>query len=314
MASSFHCRILREQLKLFRCWKRFYSNKDFVKVVEVGPRDGLQNEKEIIDTDVKIQLIDKLSETGLSVIEVTSFVSPKWVPQMSDHSAVMTGIKRKSGVSYPALVPNMQGFYSAVKAGVKEIAIFASASEAFSKKNINCTIEESLKRFEPVCNAAIEKDIKVRGYVSCVVGCPYEGIVQPDAVSKVAQHLIKLGCYEISLGDTIGIGSPESISLMLSCVKEDVPVSKLAIHCHDTYGKAISNIEAAIELGIRVVDSSVGGLGGCPYAKGASGNVATENVLQMLHNKGKITGVDVLAVINIAKWIKTILSRSRVQQ
>lgn len=287
---------------------RFLSD-DYVKIVEVGPRDGLQNEKAIISTDVKVEFINKLSNTGLSVIEATSFVSPKWVPQLADNKEIMSKIERKKNVSYPVLVPNIKGFQSAVEVDVKEIAIFGAASEVFTKKNINCTIEESLRRFKDVCVAAQNKNIKIRGYVSCVVGCPYEGDVDSSVVLKIAKALLKMGCYEISLGDTIGIGTSESTAKMLKSVLEAIPSEKLAIHCHDTYGRALSNIETALEMGIRVVDSSVYGLGGCPYAKGASGNVATEKVVQYLHTNGMETGVDMNLITNVGKWISQYISK-----
>ena len=274
-----------------------------MKIVEVGPRDGLQNEKVIIDTDVKVKLVDKLSETGLSVIETTSFVSPKWIPQFKDSTEVMKQIQRHAGVSYPVLVPNLIGFAKAVEVGAEEVAIFGAASEAFTKKNINCTIDESLQRFEAVCEAAVKANMRVRGYVSCVVGCPYEGDVDPSMVAHVSKKLVDMGCYEISLGDTIGVGTPEKVRAMLTCVAQDIPYHRLAIHCHDTYGRALDNIAEAVDMGVRVVDSSVAGLGGCPYAKGASGNVATEKVVDMLHARGMATGVDVDRLRKIAKWI-----------
>lgn len=289
--------------------RKSFSTDSYVKIVEVGPRDGLQNEKKIIESDTKVAFIDKLSETGLPVIEVTSFVSPKWVPQFKDNSEVMNRIQRKEGVSYPVLVPNIKGFVEAMKVSVEEIAIFGAASEAFTKKNINCSIDESLKRFEDVCDAARKADIKVRGYVSCVVGCPYEGDIDPNVVSYVSNKLVEMGCYEISLGDTIGIGTPQSISEMLSCVMKDIPAPQLAIHCHDTYERALDNITRAVEMGIRVVDSSTGGLGGCPYAKGATGNVATEKVIAMLHEQGMTTGVDVDKIKDIGVWISSIVKQ-----
>ncbi|KAB5561944.1 hypothetical protein PHYPO_G00012300 [Pangasianodon hypophthalmus] len=288
-----------------------------VKIVEVGPRDGLQNEKTVVPAEVKIRLIDMLSEAGLPVIEATSFVSPKWVPQMADQEEVMRGISRKPGVNYPVLTPNLKGYRAAVKAGAKEVAIFGAASELFSKKNINCSVEESLQRFEEVMSAAKQEGVPVRGYVSCVLGCPYEGKVSPLKVADVAKRLYAMGCYEISLGDTIGVGTPGGMSEMLEAVMKEVPVSALAVHCHDTYGQALANILVALQNGISVVDSSVSGLGGCPYAQGASGNVATEDVVYMLHGLGIHTGVDLQKLIDAGSFICRSLNRrtsSRVAQ
>ena len=263
-----------------------------VKIVEVGPRDGLQNEKVQISAEDKIALIELLADAGVTYIESGSFVSPKWVPQMATSTDVFTGIKRKGNVTYAALTPNMKGFEAAVAVHADEVAIFGAASEAFSQKNINCSIDESLQRFEPIMQAAKAANIPVRGYVSCVVGCPYEGDIAPEQVAMVAEKLYKMGCYEISLGDTIGVGTPASVSRMLQVVSTKVPVEKLAVHFHDTYGQALSNIYAALQTGIKVVDSAIAGLGGCPYAKGASGNVATEDVLYMLNGLGITTGID----------------------
>ncbi|KAI1894981.1 hypothetical protein AGOR_G00101260 [Albula goreensis] len=282
---------------------------DRVKIVEVGPRDGLQNEKTIVPAEVKIRLIDMLSEAGLPVIEATSFVSPKWVPQMADQVEVMKGIHRRPGVIYPVLTPNLKGFQAAVKAGAGEVAIFGAASELFSKKNINCTVEESLQRFEEVTKAAKEAGVPVRGYVSCVLGCPYEGKVSPEKVAQVAKRLYTMGCYEISLGDTIGVGTPGSMYEMLVAVTQVVPVDALAVHCHDTYGQALANILVALQMGISVVDSSVAGLGGCPYAQGASGNVATEDVVYMLHGLGIHTGVDMAKLMDAGAFICQALNR-----
>ncbi|XP_050395387.1 hydroxymethylglutaryl-CoA lyase, mitochondrial [Patella vulgata] len=281
----------------------------FVKIVEVGPRDGLQNEKEIVPTDVKVEFINRLSDTGLSVIEVTSFVSPKWVPQMSDHKEVLDRIQRKSGVVFSALTPNIQGFQAAVSAKADEVAIFGAASESFSKKNINCSIEESLNRFQQVTQAAKQSNIPVRGYVSCVLGCPYEGDVSADKVAQVAKRLYDMGCYEISLGDTIGVGTPGQVKQLITSVSKVVPVDKLAIHCHDTYGQALANIFSALQMGVSVVDSSVSGLGGCPYAKGASGNVSTEDVVYLLNGLGIKTGVDVQKLIEAGQFISQALGR-----
>jgi isopropylmalate/homocitrate/citramalate synthase len=261
-------------------------------MVEVGPRDGLQNEAETVPTDVKVALIDALSETGLGVIEAGAFVSPKWVPQMADSAEVLAAIARKPGVCYPVLVPNMKGFEASQAAGVEEIAIFGATSETFTQKNINCSIAESLDRFAPVAAAAKEKGIRLRGYVSCVLGCPYEGEIAVAAVTEVAGKLFDLGCYEISLGDTIGVGTPAKARAMIEASAARVPVDRLAVHFHDTYGQALANILACLELGVATVDSSVAGLGGCPYAQGASGNVASEDVLYMLNGLGIETGVD----------------------
>uniref|UniRef100_A0AAY4BNA6 hydroxymethylglutaryl-CoA lyase n=1 Tax=Denticeps clupeoides TaxID=299321 RepID=A0AAY4BNA6_9TELE len=280
-----------------------------VKIVEVGPRDGLQNEKTIVPAEVKICLIDMLSEAGLPVIEATSFVSPKWVPQMADQVEVMKGISKKPGVNYPVLTPNLKGFQAAVKAGATEVAIFGAASELFSKKNINCSVEESLQRFEEVAKAAKEQGVAVRGYVSCVLGCPYEGKVAPGKVAQVAKRLYAMGCYEISLGDTTGVGTPGGMIEMLEAVKHEVPVEALAVHCHDTYGQALANILVALQMGISVVDSSVAGLGGCPYAQGASGNVATEDVVYMLHGLGIQTGVDLAKLMDAGAFICQSLNR-----
>ncbi|CAL8294482.1 unnamed protein product [Arctogadus glacialis] len=282
---------------------------DRVKIVEVGPRDGLQNEKTIVPAETKIRLIDMLSDSGLSVIEATSFVSPKWVPQMADQMEVMKGIRRKPGVSYPVLTPNLKGFQAAVEAGASEVAIFGAASELFSKKNINCSVEESLQRFEQVMVAAKAAGVPVRGYVSCVLGCPYEGKVAPAKVAQVAKRLYSMGCYEISLGDTIGVGTPGGMSEMLEAVCKVVPVGALAVHCHDTYGQALANILVALQMGVSVVDSSVGGLGGCPYAQGASGNVATEDVVYMLHGLGIQTGVDLPKLMDAGAFICHSLNR-----
>jgi hydroxymethylglutaryl-CoA lyase len=280
-----------------------------VKIVEVGPRDGLQNEQQIVATATKIELIQRLADAGLRTVEATAFVSPKWVPQMADSAQVMAGIQRKAGVSYPALVPNMQGFDAALAAGVKEIAVFGAASETFSQKNINCSIDESFKRFEPVAQAARKHKIKMRGYVSCVLGCPYEGKIKPSAVAKVAQKLFDLGCYEISLGDTIGVGTPGKTQAMLEAVAKKIPVKQLAGHYHDTFGQALANIFASLQMGVSVFDSSIAGLGGCPYAKGASGNVATEDVVYMLNGLNIKTGVDLEQLIRIGEFICAALGR-----
>uniref|UniRef100_A0A673FLY0 hydroxymethylglutaryl-CoA lyase n=1 Tax=Sinocyclocheilus rhinocerous TaxID=307959 RepID=A0A673FLY0_9TELE len=279
-----------------------------VKIVEVGPRDGLQNEKEIVPTEVKIQLIDMLSQTGLPVIEATSFVSSKWVAQMADHTAVLRGIKRSPDVRYPVLTPNAQGFQAAFAAGATEVAVFGSASETFSRKNINCSIEESLQRFEQVISAAKQEGIPVRG---CVSQTPTVLQIMVTQRVVVANGLFycTYSCYEVSLGDTIGVGTAGSMAEMLSDVLTEVPVSALAVHCHDTYGQALPNILIALQMGVSVVDSSVAGLGGCPYAKGASGNVSTEDVLYMLHGLGIETGVDMLKVMEAGEFICRALNR-----
>jgi len=285
-----------------------------VKIVEVGPRDGLQNEPVAVTTDVKIEFIDRLSDTGIRAIEATAFVSPKWVPQMADNAEIMSGIHKKAGVSYPVLVPNMQGFEAALAAGCDEVAVFAAASESFSKRNINCSIDESLDRFAPVIEAAGAKGVKVRGYISCVLGCPFEGKVEPEAVARIAQRLAALGCYEISLGDTIGVGTPAATQAMIDAVSAKVPVDRLAGHFHDTYGQALANILAAMQRKVAVFDSSVAGLGGCPYAPGATGNVATEDVLYMLTGLEIDTGVDLDAIIDAGVFISEALGRSVVSK
>lgn len=280
-----------------------------VKMVEVSPRDGLQNEPKIVPASIKIDFINQLAETGLSVIETTSFVSAKWIPQLADNYQVLTGINFKPGVSYPVLVPNMQGFEAALAAGAKEIAVFGAASETFSQKNINCSIAESLQRFAEVISAAKKHRIKVRGYVSCALGCPYEGEIKPSAVATVAEKLFELGCYEISLGDTIGVGTPKKAQDMVMAVAKKIPIKFLAAHFHDTYGQALANLLAVLECGIAVVDSSVAGLGGCPYAKGATGNVASEDVLYMLNGLGIVTGVDLNKLIAVGNFISHFLGR-----
>ena len=282
----------------------------FVKLVEVGPRDGLQNESKTLTSQLRIELIDRLSGSGLRVVEAGAFVSPKWVPQMANTAEVLSGITRNPGTSYPVLVPNMKGFESAFAAGANEIAVFGAASETFSQKNINCSIKESLSRFEAFIAAAKTNNIKIRGYVSCVLGCPYEGEVSIETVVKTATQLYEMGCYEVSLGDTIGTGTPLKARKMIRAVAESIPVEKLAVHFHDTYGQALANIFAALEEGVSVVDSSVGGLGGCPYAKGASGNVATEDVLYMLEGMGIETGVDSTSIIETAHWISDRLGKA----
>ena len=278
-----------------------YAKK--IKMVEVGPRDGLQNEPGTVTTAAKIELIDRLGAAGVTAIEVGSFVSPKRVPQMADTSEVVAGISRLDGVRYAALTPNMQGFEAAMTAGVNEVAVFAAATEAFSQKNINCSIRESLDRFRPVCEAAQAAKIPVRGYISCVLGCPYEGGVDPKAVGSVAGTLMDMGCYEISLGDTIGVGTPADVRALIAAVAEVVAAEKLAVHFHDTYGQALANILAALEMEISVVDSAVGGLGGCPYAEGATGNVASEDVLYMLNGLGLETGIALEDLVAAGRFI-----------
>ena len=283
--------------------------KSDVRIVEVGPRDGLQNEKNIIATADKIALIDRLSATGLRSIEATSFVSPKWVPQLADAAEVYAGIARQPGISYPVLVPNEQGYERALAVGVTEIAVFTAASEAFNRKNINASIDESLARFAPVMERAQADGVKVRGYVSTVLGCPYQGDVPVSDVVRVAKALHDMGCYEVSLGDTIGVGTPGKARAMLKAVADEVPMPALAIHFHDTYGQALSNILACLEEGVAVVDAAVSGAGGCPYAKGASGNVASEDVVYMLHGLGIGTGIDLDRLAETGRWLAALLGR-----
>ncbi|MFZ0393965.1 MAG: hydroxymethylglutaryl-CoA lyase [Terracidiphilus sp.] len=280
-----------------------------VRIVEVGPRDGLQNEKQTVPTETKFALIGLLTDAGLKTIEATAFVSPRWVPQMADHAEVLRALPRREGVSYPVLVPNLKGFEAALAAGATEVAVFAAASERFSQKNINCSIAESLERFAPVFAAARAANVRVRGYVSCVLGCPYEGEVAPERVAEVAGKLLDEGCYEISLGDTIGVGTPNRTKDVIARVAERVPVASLAGHFHDTYGQALANIYAAMELGVRVFDASVSGLGGCPYAPGAAGNVATEDLVYMLNGMGVETGVDLDRLIAAGAYICERLGR-----
>lgn len=278
-----------------------------VKIVEVGPRDGLQNEKRLLPAAVKIELIERLADAGLTAIEATSFVSPKWVPQMGDADEVLRAVlaspRRRAGVAFPVLTPNLKGFDAAVEAGATEVAIFGAASESFSQKNINCSIAESLKRFDVVVDAASALDIKVRGYVSCVVACPYEGAIDPERAAFVAQRLYEMGCYEVSLGDTIGAGTPASVQRMLAACAARVPMAKLAGHYHDTYGMAIANIYASLEMGMAVFDSSIAGLGGCPYAPGAAGNLATEDLVFLLQGLGIESGVDMDKLLAAGQFI-----------
>jgi hydroxymethylglutaryl-CoA lyase len=282
---------------------------EHVRLVEVGPRDGLQNESGEVPTAARIELIDRLADAGLKTIESGSFVSPKWVPRMADTAAVMAGIRRRDDVSYPVLVPNMKGLEGAIASNAGEISVFAAATEKFSLTNINCSIAESLDRFRPVCESALKQGMRVRGYISCVLGCPYEGAVDSSAVASVARELAGMGCYEVSLGDTIGIGTPLAARAMVDRVAEVVPREKLAVHFHDTCGQALANILACLERGIAVVDSSVAGLGGCPYAKGATGNVASEDVLYMLDGMGIRTGVDLARLVEAGQFISDILGR-----
>lgn len=285
------------------------SLPDSVKIVEVGPRDGLQNEQQSVPTRVRIELIERLADAGLPVVEAGAFVSPLWVPQMSATGEVLAGIRRKAGVSYPVLVPNMRGLEAALAAGAEEIAVFGAASERFSQQNINCSIDQSLARFAPVVSAARERGIRARGYVSCVLGCPYEGEIAPQAVARVAAALYAMGCYEISLGDTIGVGTPLKAQRLLETVAREVPLAHLAAHFHDTYGQALANLFAVLQLGLANVDSAVAGLGGCPYAPGASGNVATEDVVYLLNGLGITSGVDLTRLAVTGRWICERLGR-----
>jgi hydroxymethylglutaryl-CoA lyase len=280
-----------------------------VRIVDVGPRDGLQNEQMQVPTQVKLELIGRLADAGLRAVEATAFVSPKWIPQMADHTEVLEGIRRKPGVSYPVLTPNLKGFEAARAAGATEVAVFGAASESFSKKNINCSIAESLERFRPVADAARQAGIQVRGYISCVLGCPYEGEIAPGKVAEVARALHDMGCYEISLGDTIGTGTPGRTKAMIEACAGKVPIERLAGHYHDTYGQALVNIYASLEMGVATFDSSVAGLGGCPYAKGASGNVATEDVVYMLNGLGIDTGIDLAKLVATGQWICGVIGK-----
>ncbi|QFT85430.1 Hydroxymethylglutaryl-CoA lyase YngG [Halomonas sp. THAF12] len=280
-----------------------------VRLVEVGPRDGLQNEPEAIDTGTKLALIDRLGAAGITHIEAASFVSPKWVPQMADHREVMHGLRRHQGVTYSALTPNLKGLETALECGVDEVAVFGAASEAFSRKNINCSVAESLERFAPVLERAREANVRVRGYVSCVLGCPYEGEIAPARVAEVSKALFDMGCYEVSLGDTIGTGTPLKAKRMLEAVAREVPIERLGAHFHDTYGQALANLYAVLEEGIAVIDSSVAGLGGCPYAKGASGNVASEDVVYLLNGLGIEHGVDLEKLAATGSWITRAIDR-----
>jgi len=285
------------------------STADFINIVEVGPRDGIQNEQRIIPLEVKLSLIHRLQQTGLRVIETTGFVHPLWVPQLADAEHIMRRIKPGADIRYPVLVPNMRGLERALEAGAKEIALFTAASEAFNQKNINCSIAESIERFKPVMEKALSLDMPVRGYISCVLGCPFQGDIPVGNVVRVAERLLDIGCYEISLGDTIGVGTPLNAREMVRQVSESVAIEKLAVHFHDTYGQALANILACLDLGVDTVDASVSGLGGCPYAPGASGNVATEDVVYMLHGMGIKTGIDLDALVSAGHFISDALGR-----
>jgi len=280
-----------------------------VRLVEVGPRDGLQNEATLVPTEVKVELIERLADAGLPAVEATSFVSPKWVPQMADAAEVMARIRRKPGVSYPVLVPNLKGLEAAIAARAEEVAVFGAATESFSRRNINCGIDESLDRFAPVCEQALASGLRVRGYVSVVLGCPYEGAVAPEAVAHVSKRLYAMGCYEVSLGDTTGMGTPARTQQMIEAVAKHVPVAKLAGHYHDTFGQALANILASMDLGVATFDCSVAGLGGCPYSPGATGNVATEDVLYLLDGLGVHTGVDMTKLAEAGRFICEAIGR-----
>lgn len=314
---SFHCRSLSRRLRALNSYRRMLSTQNntlprSVIIQEVGPRDGLQNEKRIIPLETKLQLVELLTATGLSRIEVGSFVSPKWVPQMADSEEIFRHLQLRglsSRAAYCALTPNLHGLESAIRCGVSEVAVFGAASEAFSMKNINCDIDTSLNRFQEVCKKAVLEGIKIRGYVSCVLGCPYSGFVPPAKVLHVTKRLLEMGCYEVSLGDTIGVGTPGSTKKLLETILKDVPANKLAVHFHDTYGQALTNIYVALEHGINIVDSSVSGLGGCPYATGASGNVATEDVVYMMNGLGIETNVDLDKLLIASKFIDEALAR-----
>ncbi|MGR6873208.1 hydroxymethylglutaryl-CoA lyase [Pseudomonas sp. HK3] len=286
----------------------------YVKIIEVGPRDGLQNEKQILSVALRVELIERLAKAGLNKIEAGSFVSPKWVPQMSGTDDVLDAlntseVKAQTGAQYAVLTPNLKGLEGAIQHRADEIAIFGAASESFTQKNINCSIKQSLQRFEDIAASAQQLNLPMRGYVSTIIGCPYEGDINPQAVADVAKTLYQMGCFEISLGDTIGVGTPIKFKRMLDAVLKEVPANKIAVHCHNTYGQALVNIYASLEYGINKIDSAVAGLGGCPYAKGASGNIATEDVLYMLHGMNIDTGVDLNQVIDIGNWICSALQR-----
>jgi hydroxymethylglutaryl-CoA lyase len=285
-----------------------------VKIVEVGPRDGLQNESVTVPAEIKVQLVEMLADAGLAVIESGAFVSPKWVPQMATSGAVYQQISKRDGVSYPMLVPNLKGLELAHAAGVREVALFAATTETFSQKNTNCSIAESIERFNAVIDAALRLDIKVRGYISCVLGCPYEGEVSTDIVLMLAQKMFERGCYEVSLGDTIGVGTAGQAQALVETLARELPIDRLAAHFHDTYGQALANIHAVMQSGISVIDSSVAGLGGCPYARGATGNVATEDVVYMLQGMGIETGIDMQKLLDAGRFISDFLGREPVSR
>lgn len=280
-----------------------------VTIWEAGPRDGLQNEPGVVPTAVKVELIERLVDAGVRHVEATSFVSPKWVPQMADNADVMAQLKRRPGVHYQVLVPNMKGFEAAMAAGAEEIAIFTAASESFSRRNTNCSIAEGLERAKPVCDAAIARGVRVRAFVSCIAGCPFEGAIAPQKVAEVTAALVAMGAYEVALGDTIGVGTPGTVQAAIEACARLVPLAKLAVHCHDTYGQALANILAALEIGVASIDSSVGGLGGCPYAPGATGNVATDDVVYMLDGLGIETGIDLPRLVQTSWFIADALGR-----
>lgn len=282
---------------------------DRVRIVEMGPRDGLQNEKAAVSTEDKVHLIHLLNQTGLPAIEVGSFVSPKWVPKMADSGLVFDRIEKLPGISYPMLTPNMKGLEAALAHGVQEVAVFAAASESFSQRNINCSIADSIDRFTDVCRQALDAGLKVRGYISCVLGCPYEGRIAPQAVADVADRLFRLGCYEISLGDTIGTGTPVETRALIQAVSQTVPMDQIAGHFHDTYGQALANIWASLDCGVRTFDASIGGLGGCPYAKGATGNVATEDVVYSFMQSGVETGIDMERLLDGVEYAAKMVGR-----
>ncbi|HAJ18597.1 MAG TPA: hydroxymethylglutaryl-CoA lyase [Rhodospirillaceae bacterium] len=282
---------------------------DRVRIVEMGPRDGLQNEKAAVSTEDKVHLIHLLNQTGLPAIEVGSFVSPKWVPKMADSGLVFDRIEKLPGISYPMLTPNMKGLEAALAHNVQEVAVFAAASESFSQRNINCSIADSIDRFTDVCRQALDAGLKVRGYISCVLGCPYEGRIAPQAVADVADRLFRLGCYEISLGDTIGTGTPVETRALIQAVSQKVPMDQIAGHFHDTYGQALANIWASLDCGVRTFDASIGGLGGCPYAKGATGNVATEDVVYSFMQSGVETGIDMERLLDAVEYAAKMVGR-----
>jgi hydroxymethylglutaryl-CoA lyase len=282
---------------------------DCVKVVEVGPRDGLQNERQPVSAAVKIELIEKLAACGLPVVEATSFVAARWIPQLADAAEVLAGFQRRCGTSYPVLIPNRAGLERALDAGVRQVAVFTSASNAFNRKNINCDIAESLRRIEPVAALAKQRRLGLRGYLSCALGCPYEGTVPLNRVVRVARALRELGCHEIAISDTIGVGTPGALRQVIRAIAAEMPVNMLAVHLHDTRGQALTNVYASLEEGIRIIDASVAGLGGCPYAAGAAGNLATEDLVYLLHGEGLFTGIDLPALVEVAQWIARQLGR-----